>query len=111
MLRLRRRRQQYVPAGVSHGDASTTVSALLAFLADLTPLWFHLLELQRSDGYRAADSPAGQDHHLCQSPQEQHHRPGVPGTSTCPLPSHTSSVVSVSFSNRCCVYVWVYHTK
>lgn len=36
-------------------------------------------ELQWSDRCRAADSPARQDHHLCQSPQEQHHRPGVPG--------------------------------
>lgn len=40
----------------------------------------HFPELQRSDGHRTADSAARQDHHLCQSPQEQHHGPGVPGT-------------------------------
>lgn len=40
----------------------------------------HFPELQRSDGHRTADSAAGQDRHLCQSPQEQHHGPGVPGT-------------------------------
>lgn len=40
---------------------------------------FHFLELQWSDRHRIADSPARQEHHLCKSPQEWHHRPGVPG--------------------------------
>lgn len=38
-----------------------------------------LPELQWRDGRGAAHSAAGQDHHLCPSPEEQHHRPGVPG--------------------------------
>ena len=50
-----------------------------------------LAELQWSDGCGAADSSARQHHHLCQSPQEQHHRPGVPGekyTSAAMMLSH-----------------------
>lgn len=42
-------------------------------------VWLWFVELQRRDRCRTADSPARQNHHLRQSPQEQHHRPGVPG--------------------------------